>query len=236
MQIKYLLCACAFAALSSAQIAYPLNEGEQNSYDLERSSIISVLSTALPASLLEFNTEYGASGIWNAANHDIFTATQGHDGPDLTKYFPEWVTALPSDVQTYLDVDLAEPTVTTYTATSFVGYPVAWDEDLEDEEIASVGSVLATAVPASIDGLASTDPWAYQSAFEVEFEPDGTYADWVTALPSDVQTMLIPGGIHPPTPATVTVITVTSTVGKQATLSFAQGTPNTEGELPSLTP
>lgn len=36
MQIKYLLCACAFAALSSAQIAYPLNEGEQNSYDLER--------------------------------------------------------------------------------------------------------------------------------------------------------------------------------------------------------
>ncbi|KAK4634366.1 hypothetical protein CLAFUW4_00840 [Fulvia fulva] len=92
-------------------------------------------------------------------------------------------------------------------------------DDQADQSVAglaSVISVLQTALPSSLIQEALTNSAAVASDISAEFAAGSTPA-WFTALPTDVQTYLVPSQLYPNATATGTLISVGPTNSANAT-------------------
>ncbi|SMY20647.1 unnamed protein product [Zymoseptoria tritici ST99CH_1A5] len=181
-----LVCACAFATISSAQVV-PCADDDSACWDVvfeadeaEFQSVVSVLKTALPEDVLpRISTAYDARDIYLSAASDLYLATVIVDSmPDATD-FPDWFLDLPSAVQTFLGPKPLTPTANTPDFDQLLtsGGP---------EQVAIL-SVLQTAIPPSLLEKGLTDYGAYLSEFASAFDSDAsTYPTWVSALPTNV--------------------------------------------------
>ncbi|EME89760.1 uncharacterized protein MYCFIDRAFT_210177 [Pseudocercospora fijiensis CIRAD86] len=97
MQYKFF----ASAALAAAAFAQVDGTAEQSSQAAELLSVVSVLQTALPSSLIQ-------EALTNSAGVSSELASEFAAGQT-----PSWFTALPSDVQTYLVPAIVDATAVT---------------------------------------------------------------------------------------------------------------------------
>ncbi|KJX95409.1 hypothetical protein TI39_contig4114g00014 [Zymoseptoria brevis] len=163
-----LVCACAFAAISSAQ-----TDRSDATWINDAIEFVTVIGTAtFPAGLVQDALTRNSDAL-------IADLESAFSPGAFTNQF-SWVTALPSDLSRFLD---PHDTVTAYGAVlpEYYGFSGA--------AAISAISVFESALPATLLLEALTDEDAYNSHIDSIFDPDATtYPPWASALPSDILT------------------------------------------------
>ncbi len=173
MHSKVILGAAIFSAAALAEISIDINEADKVATDVEAyvSSItanpafisdVEAIASAVPASVIaaaEDNPEAFAEAL--------FTATA----------LPAWVSAIPTPSIDSLETLAAKPIKAVEDVESYV------ESLINEPGFASVASVLATAVPSSVEAELENDPVSFfQAQITATAQPS-----YITALPEDIQ-------------------------------------------------